>query len=230
VILAITGGKGGVGKSTVAYNLASRLDAVVVDADLGMADLPTARGPDLHDVLADRACPIEAVREDGPVAILPCGRSLAGVRAADPRRLVGTLEAVEREYGRVLVDCPAGMNSDVGLALLAARVAVLVTTPETVALADAIRARELIQELDTDLVAVTLNRVRDCDKPPLNYVERVFGAPVTPIPESVSVRTAMARGQPVSGDKNEVRDGNRNETVGSAFSQLAESVQSSMRS
>jgi septum site-determining protein MinD len=219
VILAVTGGKGGVGKSTVAYNLAARLGAVVVDADLGMADLPTARGPDLHDVLADRGDPVEAVREDGPVAILPCGRSLAGVRAADPRRLVSAIEAVEREYELVVVDCPAGMNSDVGLALLAARVAVLVTTPETVALADAIRARVLAQELDTDLVAVALNRVRDPNDSPREYIERAFGAPVTPIPESAIVQKSMANGQPVNGN-----------AVGTAFARLAKSVQSSMRS
>jgi septum site-determining protein MinD len=221
VILAIIGGKGGVGKSTVAYNLAAQLNAVVVDADLGMADLPTARGPDLHDVLAGRSCPIEAVREDGPVAILPCGRSLAGVRAADPRQLVKVLEAVESEYGRVVVDCPAGMNSDVGLALLAAQVTVLVTTPETVALADAIRARTLAEELDTALVAIALNRVKNRNDSPQEYVERAFGASVTSIPESETIRTAMAHGQPV----------NRNENaVGAAFARLAESVQSSMRS
>lgn len=224
MILAVTGGKGGVGKSTVAYNLAARLDAVVVDADLGMADLPTARGPDLHDVLASRACPIEAVREGGPVAILPCGRSLAGVRAADPCRLVNVLKAVEREYGRVVVDCPAGMNSDVGLALLAARIAVLVTTPETVALSDAIRARALVQELDTDLVAIALNRVQNPNDSPQEYVEEVFGTPVTPIPFSTSVQTAMAHGQPVE------EHANGDKAVSTAFARLAESVQSSMRS
>jgi hypothetical protein len=88
---------------------AAELDAVAVDADLAMADLPEGHGPDLHDVLADRARPVEAVREGGPVALLPCGRELAGARAADPTALIDTVDAVARRYGRVVIDSPAGM-------------------------------------------------------------------------------------------------------------------------
>jgi len=107
VILAVAGGKGGVGKTTLAYNVAAALDAVVVDADLGMADLPGGRGPDLHDVLAGEADSIEALRA-GPVDIVPCGRTLAGARAADLRRLESAVAAIERERGTVVLDCPAG--------------------------------------------------------------------------------------------------------------------------
>jgi len=162
--VAVIGGKGGVGKSTVAYNLGARLDAVVVDADLGMADLPEARGPDLHDVLAGRATPEEAVREGGPVALLPCGRSLVGARAGDPTALVETVRTVADEYGRVVVDCPAGLNSDVGLSLLAAEACVVVTTPDRVALADALRERALARTLDAGLARVALNRATRTDQ------------------------------------------------------------------
>jgi len=195
VILAVSGGKGGVGKSTVAYNLGAALGAVVVDADLAMADLPTARGPDLHDVLAGRATAVEAVREDGPVDLLPCGRSLTGARATRPRELPAALAAVGAEYGPVVVDCPAGLGSDVGAALLAADACALVTTPSSVALADAVRARALARELDAGLVAVALNRIREA--PPVERSEALFGAPVVPIPESAAVRRATASGRPV---------------------------------
>ena len=216
MILAVTGGKGGVGKSTVAYNLGAALDGVVVDADLAMADLPTGRGPDLHDVLAGRATAVEAVREDGPVALLPCGRSLAGARACDPTALVEAVEAVAAEYGRVVVDCPAGMCGDVGLGLLAAEACVVVTEPSPAALGDALRARALARELDAGLVGVVLNRAPP--GVPTDRVARRLGAPVTTVPEDDRVADAQAAGRPVRATAPE-------SAAAGAFAELADAVQ-----
>lgn len=198
MILAVAGGKGGVGKSTVALNVADALSAVVVDADLAMADLPGGRGPDLHDVLADRANALEAVRSVHGVRVLSCGRTLAGARASDVRRLAPVLRAVEREFGAVVVDCPAGMAADAGVALAVADRVGLVVDPAAFALPAAIRTRALARELDAGLAGVVVNRAPD------GFDERTFsralGAPTVTVPERDAVASAQARGRPVARD------------------------------
>ncbi|KAB1192668.1 chromosome partitioning protein ParA [Haloferax sp. MBLA0076] len=195
MILAVVSGKGGVGKSTLSFELGAALDAVVVDADLGMANLPYAPGPDLHDVLAGRADPIEAVREGAPVRLLPCGRTLAGARAADVRRLADTLRAVEATYGDVVVDCPAGMRADAGVPLAVADACLVVASPKRYALADAVRTRELARELDCGLAAIAVNRV--VDDPPLDAFANVMGAPATAIPADSRLSTSVEQFTPV---------------------------------
>ena len=195
MILAVAGGKGGVGKTTLAYNVAAALAGVVVDADLGMADLPDGRGPDLHDVLAGAADPLETVRS-GPVEIVPCGRTLAGARAADLTRLSEAVAAVEREFGTVVLDCPAGRRADAGVPLAVADACLLVVSPRAFALADAIRTRELARELDAGLVGCAVNRVTE--PPPVEAIGDALGAPVEVVPADPRVGRSVAAERPVA--------------------------------
>ncbi|WP_281195114.1 AAA family ATPase [Halorubrum sp. F4] len=194
MILAAAGGKGGVGKTTLAYNVAAALDAVVVDADLGMADLPAGRGPDLHDVLAGRASVTETIRP-GPVDVVPCGRTLAGARASDLTRLADAVEAVERTHGTVVIDCPAGRRADAGVPLAVADACLVVVSPRAFALADAIRTRELARELDAGLVACAVNRV--VEEPPADAISDALGAPTAVVPADPRVRRSVVEERPV---------------------------------
>jgi len=194
VILSVTGGKGGVGKTTMAYNVAAALDAVVVDADLGMADLPGRHGPDLHDVLAGRASITETLRS-GPVDIVPCGRTLTGARACDLTVLDGALRRLEREHETVVVDCPAGRRADAGVPLAVADACLIVVSPQAFALADAIRTRELARELDAGLVAGVINRT--VEQPPTGTIADTLGGPVEVVPADPRVGRSVVEERPV---------------------------------
>ncbi|MCU4741394.1 chromosome partitioning protein ParA [Natronoglomus mannanivorans] len=198
MIVAVAGGKGGVGKSTTAWNLGRELDAVVVDADLATADLPPGTGPDLHDVLAGRVEPTDAVEEVGPVTLLPCGRTLCGARASRLEDLGRVLERVERTWGRVVVDCPAGLARDVGVELQSADLTVLVTTPDRVAMVDAVRTAELAQKLRTPVAAAVLNRANPERHGPIaDRFGRALGVEVTLVERQAAVADAQARWTPV---------------------------------
>ncbi|WP_123536460.1 MinD/ParA family ATP-binding protein [Halosimplex salinum] len=198
MILAVCGGKGGVGKSTVSLNLSRELDAVAVDADLATPDLPRGRGPDLHDVLTGRAAPMEAVETVDSIELLPCGRTLAGARAADLTKLPKTLAMVDRQYGRVVVDCPAGLARDVGYQIHGADAVVLVTTHDRPALLNAFRTRHLAGELDTPVAGVVLNKATDEeDREVADRVENEMGATTTVVPRHSTLATSFRAGRPL---------------------------------
>jgi len=196
MIITVTGGKGGVGKSTTTLNLARELDGVAVDADLATSDLPRGRGPDIHDVLAGRAPPMDAVEWLGSVRVLSCGRTLKGARAADLSELPRALDLLDRKYKHVIVDTPAGLARDVGVPLACADLTVLVTTPKKPALLNALQTRELSLDLDTPIAAFALNKVREESEMATRLVEE-FGIPTTAIPQSDAVAEAQETGVPV---------------------------------
>jgi septum site-determining protein MinD len=159
-VLAVTGGKGGVGKTTTALGVAAVLARdgrrpVVVDADLDLPDLARVAGvPD--DGLGRLA-------DGAPLSAVPTVAGVAVVGSADDATLTDlqcVLDRLARQSRPVVVDCPAGVGAPHGLALRAASEALLVTRPTRQAVADALRTGTLARRLGATPRHVALTGTR----------------------------------------------------------------------
>ena len=159
-MIAIAGGKGGCGKTTIALGVARVLarDApvTVVDADLDMPDLhvrtetPTSPG---MDALAS-GTPLERCRQRAiglpGVSIVPAGEGCRSIEQA--------LDRLRDVQGYVIVDTPAGASLDVTRPLRAATDALLVSTPTRESLVDTAKTAALARSVGTSVLGLVLNK------------------------------------------------------------------------
>ena len=160
-VIAISGGKGGVGKSTLALNLGVALSAqgrrvLLIDGDLSLANLDVLLGltPDynIEHLIRDETS-LRQVLVEGPrgLQLLPAASGvpdLAGLEGGIRDRLLSTLSSSVHDVDQMIVDTGAGLGrTTLALQLAASRV-VLVTTPEPTSLVDAYATLKVLWAAD----------------------------------------------------------------------------------
>lgn len=149
-ILAVTSGKGGVGKTFVSANLAAALArrgerVLVLDADLGLANLDVVLNLfpkiTLHDVFTGKAKLEDAILPaPGGFSVLLAGSGLveySRLTAEVREQLLKIIETVTPRYDRVLLDTGAGISDVVLFTISLATEVLVVATPEPTSLTDA---------------------------------------------------------------------------------------------
>ena len=166
-LIAIGSGKGGVGKSTVAANLAIALTRAgkkvgLVDADVYGPSLPTLLGssekPTAED---DRLIPVEAhgLKFLSLGQLVSPGHALAWRGPMATGALAKLLEADWGDAELLLVDLPPG-TGDVQLSLIQKSRpagAVIVSTPQDLSLIDARRAVDLFNKMSVPVLGIIEN-------------------------------------------------------------------------
>jgi flagellar biosynthesis protein FlhG len=147
-VAAVTGGKGGIGKSTLALNLAlawSRRGAttLAVDGDAGMADLNLLLGVAPEYSMADilEGTPADKVLvEAHGVHLLPAlngSQKLANLEPAMRAMLFAEIGRLSNRFDTVVIDTPAGIASGAMALAGAAADVIVVANSEPLSLADA---------------------------------------------------------------------------------------------
>jgi flagellar biosynthesis protein FlhG len=149
-VIAVTSGKGGVGKSNIAVNLAIQLatsgkKTVLMDADLGLANADVLCNVDLPSNLShfiSRKKELREVMAAGPGGFQLIGGAsglarMADLSDADRYRLVDALAELEEQVDVILIDTGAGISPSVLTFTRAAQQVLVVTTPEPTAITDA---------------------------------------------------------------------------------------------
>ena len=158
-VIAVTSGKGGVGKSTIAANLAwlaakQGKRVLLLDGDLGLANAEILLGvaPRWHlGHLLDGTVSIRDALADGPngMKILSAGtgvQQLSRLSSAQKMRLISELDTLEDDFDVVIADSPAGIGENMAFFVGACQETVLVVSPEPTSLTDAYAAVKVLSQ------------------------------------------------------------------------------------
>ena len=149
-VLAVTGGKGGVGKSNVSVNLGLALAKLnrrvaLLDADLGLANIDVLLGLRSHltleDVLAGK-CALKDILVDGPgdIKIIPASsgtQAMVNLKATEHAAIIRAFSDLQEDIDVLLIDTAAGIDNHVVDFVHAANEVIVVVCDEPSSLTDA---------------------------------------------------------------------------------------------
>jgi septum site-determining protein MinD len=172
VVITITSGKGGVGKTTTTANLGVGLATlgkrvVVIDADIGLRNLDMLMGLenrivyDLVDVVEGRCRLRQALIRDKRLSelhLMPAAQT-RDKSAVSPEQMLEVCNQLRPAVDFVLIDSPAGIEQGFRNAVAPADRIIIVTTPEVSAVRDADRIVGLIEADGKGPARLIINRL-----------------------------------------------------------------------
>jgi septum site-determining protein MinD len=219
IVITITSGKGGVGKTTATANLGVALAlmgkrVVAIDADIGLRNLDVVMGLenrivyDLVDVVEGRCRLRQALIRDKRLEtlfLLPAAQT-RDKTAINPSDMVRLCDQLRPDFDFMLVDSPAGIEQGYRNAIAPADLALVITNPEISAVRDADRIIGLIEADGKGPAQLIINRLnpnlvqRGDMLDTADVVEILAIKLIGIVPEDQEILISTNRGQPVALD------------------------------
>lgn len=207
--VGIASGKGGVGKTTTAINLGMALnnfgkDVIVIDANLKTPNLCLHLGASkvpvtLHDVINGKNRISEATyKHISGLRIIPASISFEDSKMARNKVLGDVLLDL---YGRVdiaLIDISGGLGEEASEAIKACDNLLIIITPDTPSVTDALKTIKLAEEQGVNVFGVIINKTNEDDELSVKNIETILEKPVVgSVPYDNNIKKSLKIKHPV---------------------------------
>jgi pilus assembly protein CpaE len=215
-VVTVFGAKGGIGKTTIATNLATALvrttgsTVVLVDMDTRFGDVAIMMDVAVEQSIADVARHLDEMDRDkirdylvqhhSGAYVLPAPLHPSEWRNLTPQHIERVIELLAQSHDYVIIDTPGTFNEIIAATLEQASLILLVTSMDIASIKDTALALEMLRaaSVSEDKVKLTINHCTSANSLREDDVQRVLEYEVFwRIPHDLAVSSSTQLGQPI---------------------------------